>query len=85
MGKRLEDWQNLELERYDTSYRRFKPKPPPSVKHVCQPKIVQKVVVREIISEKMKKLYFDAGRFRAGDRDKSALEAIRQLEQLGEL
>lgn len=86
MKKRtLEEWQKLELERFDTSYRRFKPVPAPHSRHVCKPKIVEQVVTREVISERLKRLFYDAGRFRAGDRDRNACEAVRELERLGEL
>ena len=83
--RRLEEWQKLELERFDTSYRRFKPVPAPHSRHICKPKIIEKVVTREIISERLKKMFFDAGRFRAGNRDRKACEAYRELERLGEL
>jgi hypothetical protein len=55
--------QRLEAERNDISYRIKEPKP-----------IVQ-VKVKRVVSEADKKLYFNAGRYSAGDRDKLAVEA----------
>jgi hypothetical protein len=83
MKRKLEDWQKLELERYDTSYRRFKPLPPPSPRHVCQPKIVEKIVTEFVMPETMKQMFFLAGRFSAGDRSRKACEAYRELERMG--
>ena len=83
MRKRLEDWKKLELERYDTSYRRFKPQPPPASRHVCKPKIVEKIVTEFVMPETMKQLFFHAGRFSAGDRSRKACEAYRELERMG--
>ena len=53
----------LESERNDISYRVKNPKP------------LVKVKERTVVSEQTKKLYFNAGRYAAGDRDKTALEA----------
>jgi hypothetical protein len=55
--------KRLEAERNDISYRIKEPKP-----------IVQ-VKVKRVVSEADKKLYFNAGRYSAGDRDKLAVEA----------
>jgi hypothetical protein len=55
--------KRLEAERNDISYRNPNPKP-----------LVQ-VKVKRVVSEQDKKLYFNAGRHAAGDRDKLAVEA----------
>ena len=55
--------KRLEAERNDISYRIKNPKP-----------LVQ-VKVKRVVSEQDKKLYFNAGRYAAGDRDKLAVEA----------
>lgn len=55
--------KQLESERNDISYRVKNPKP-----------LVQ-VKTRRVASEADKKLYFNAGRYAAGDRDKAATSA----------
>jgi hypothetical protein len=82
--KTLQDWQRLELERYDTSYRQFKTAPVPA-NHVCKQRIETREVVREVIPETMKQAFYHAGRFAAGARDRKAAEAYRELQRLGEL
>ena len=57
--------KRLEAERNDISYRNPNPKPLLQVK----------VKVKRVVSESDKKLYFNAGRYSAGDRDKLAVEA----------
>jgi hypothetical protein len=55
----------LEAERNDISYR----------KRLAPPEV--KVVVKEIkkVPERLKKIYFHAGRYAAGDRDRMAEQA----------
>jgi hypothetical protein len=64
--------KSLEAERYDISYR----------KPLAEPQV--HVVVKEIkrVPERLKKVYFHAGRFAAGDRDTLAVEANEQFEKL---
>jgi hypothetical protein len=64
--------KSLEAERYDISYR----------KPLAEPQV--HVVVKEVkkIPERLKKIYFHAGRFAAGDRDTLAVEANQQFEKL---
>lgn len=65
-------WQVLEAERHDISYR----------KPFAQPEV--KVVVKEVkkVPERLKKIYYHAGRYAAGDRDTLATEAFEQFEKL---
>lgn len=65
-------WLRLEAERNDISYRNPIPKP------------LVKVVVKEVkkVPERLKKIYFHAGRYAAGDRDSLAIEAHAQFEKL---
>lgn len=67
-------WKILEAERNDISYR--KPLASPEVK----------VVVKELkkVPERLKKIYYHAGRYAAGDRDSLATEAFAQFEKLEE-
>ena len=64
--------KSLEAERYDISYR----------KPLAEPQV--HVVVKEVkrVPERLKKVYFHAGRFAAGDRDTLAVEANAQFEKL---
>lgn len=62
--------RNLELERIDISYRNPNPKP---MVHV-----VEKVLYK--VPESTKKLYFNAGRYAAGARDKHALKAWQKYQ-----
>jgi len=62
--------KRLEAERNDISYRVKNPKP-----------LIQ-VKVKRVISEQDKKLYFNAGRYAAGDRDKLATEANARFEKI---
>jgi hypothetical protein len=65
-------WRILEAERHDISYR----------KRLAPPEV--KVVVKEVkrVPERLKKIYFHAGRYAAGDRDNLAIEAQEQFEKL---
>lgn len=74
--KTLEDWQKLELERYDTSYR----KP-----HRCRTRVVEKIVKVEGSqpNEQLLKLYYHAGRFAGGSRDRVACNSYRELQRAG--
>ena len=64
--------RRLEAERNDISYR----------KPLAEPQV--HVVVKEVkrVPERLKKIYFHAGRFAAGDRDTLAVEANEQFEKL---
>lgn len=64
--------KSLEAERYDISYR----------KPLAEPQV--HVVVKEVkrVPERLKKIYFHAGRFAAGDRDTLAVEANAEFEKL---
>ena len=64
--------KSLEAERYDISYR----------KPLAEPQV--HIVVKEVrrVPERLKKIYFHAGRFAAGDRDTLAVEANEQFEKL---
>jgi hypothetical protein len=64
--------RQLEAERNDISYR----------KPFAEPEI--KVIVKEVrkIPERLKKIYFHAGRYSAGDRDTLAVEANTEFERL---
>ena len=64
--------QRLEAERNDISYR----------KPLAQPET--KVVVKEVkkVPERLKKIYYHAGRYAAGDRDTLAVEAYAEFEKL---
>lgn len=63
---------SLEAERLDISYRKPFAKPE------------AKVVVKEVkrVPERLKKVYFHAGRFAAGDRDNLAIEANAEFDKL---
>ena len=62
----------LEAERNDISYR----------KPLAEPEV--QVVVKELkkVPERLKKVYFHAGRYATGDRDTLAVEANAQFEKL---
>ena len=64
--------ERLEAERNDISYR----------KSLAEPQV--QVVVKELkkVPERLKKVYFHAGRYAAGDRDTLAVEANSQFEKL---
>ena len=64
--------KRLEAERNDISYR----------KPFAEPQV--QVVVKEVkkVPERLKKIYFHAGRFAAGDRDTLAIEANEQFEKM---
>lgn len=64
--------RSLEAERNDISYR----------KPFAEPQV--QVVVKEVkrVPERLKKVYFHAGRFAAGDRDTLAVEANAEFEKL---
>lgn len=64
--------QRLEAERNDISYR----------KRLDEPEI--HVVIKELkkVPERLKKIYFHAGRYAAGDRDNLAVEANTKFEEL---
>ena len=62
----------LEAERIDISYRNPIPKP------------ITQVVVKEIkrVPERLKSIYFHAGRYAAGDRDRLAIQANAEFENI---
>jgi hypothetical protein len=64
--------QRLEAERNDISYR----------KRLAEPQV--QVIVKEVkrVPERLKKIYFHAGRYSAGDRDTLATEANAEFEKL---
>ena len=64
--------RQLEAERLDISYRNPIPKP------------ITNVVVKEVkrVPERLKSIYFHAGRYAAGDRDRLATEANAEFEKL---
>lgn len=74
--KTLEDWQKLILEQYDQSWK----KP-----HRCRVRVVEKIVkVGEAKpSEELLKLYYHAGRFAGGSRDRLACDSYRELQRAG--
>jgi hypothetical protein len=77
-------WLRLEAERLDTSYlRRERPVEPskpvevpktrlPERKHVCKP----------LVDENRDRLFFNAGRYQAGDRDESAARAWNTMQKM---
>jgi len=69
-----ERMRELELERIDTTWLN-KPQPAERVVFVKE---------RTQISEKTKRLYFNAGRYAAGDRDTTATAAHDKLTEKGE-
>ena len=64
--------KRLEAERNDISYR----------KRLTEPQV--QVIVKEVkrVPERLKKIYFHAGRYSAGDRDTLATEANAEFEKL---
>lgn len=56
----------LERERYDISYRKVKPKKKLIIDSVEPTQV-------EALSERYKQMFFHAGRYAAGDRDKKAV------------
>jgi hypothetical protein len=64
--------KRLEAERNDISYRKRLPEP--------QVQVIVKEVKR--VPERIKKIYFHAGRYSAGDRDALATEANAEFEKL---
>ena len=63
--------QRLEAERNDISYRKRFTKP--------EVQVVTKTL--KVIPERFKRIYFHAGRYAAGDRDKLASEAWAEYER----
>jgi spore coat polysaccharide biosynthesis protein SpsF (cytidylyltransferase family) len=63
--------QRLEAERNDISYRKRITKP--------EVKVVTKTL--KVIPERFKRIYFHAGRYAAGDRDRLAVEAYAEYER----
>ena len=63
--------QKLEAERNDISYR----------KRITKPEVQVVTKTLKVIPERFKKIYFHAGRYSAGDRDKLASEAWAEYEK----
>jgi len=63
--------QSLEFERNDISYR----------KPLAQPQVHVVTKTLKVIPERLKKAYFHAGRYSAGDRDSLAVEAYAEYEK----
>jgi hypothetical protein len=63
--------QKLEAERNDVSYRSHFTKP--------EVKVITKTL--KVIPERLKRAYFHAGRYSAGDRDRLAVEAYAEYER----
>lgn len=64
--------KQLEAERNDISYRKRLPEP--------QVQVIVKEVKR--VPERLKKVYFHAGRYSAGDRDALAVKGNEQFQKL---
>ena len=79
--KTLEDWQKLILEQYDTSYRTM---PRKRRKPTVKTEVVERIV-KVGVSEEAKKVFFHAGRFAGGARDRLACDSYRELQRAGEL
>jgi hypothetical protein len=64
--------KRLEAERHDIGYRKIRTEPQVHV------------IVKEVkkVPERLKKIYFHAGRYAAGDRDKMATEANAKFEKI---
>lgn len=65
--------EKLEQERWDISYRRRKPK-------VVEPQINKNKAAEQVINEKLKSMFFHAGRYSAGATDTRAEEAWESYE-----
>jgi hypothetical protein len=76
MEHTLEDWQELILEQYDQSWK----KP-----HRCKARVVEKIVRIGQADEGLLKLYYHAGRFAGGARDRLACDSYRELQRDGRL
>ena len=63
--------QKLEAERNDISYR----------KRITKPEVQVVTKTLKVIPERFKRIYFHAGRYAAGDRDKLASEAWAEYER----
>jgi hypothetical protein len=63
--------QRLAAERNDISYR----------KRVTKPEVQVVTKTLKVIPERFKRIYFHAGRYAAGDRDKLASEAWAEYEK----
>ena len=63
--------QKLEAERNDVSYR----------KRITKPEVQVITKTLKVIPERFKRIYFHAGRYAAGDRDKLASEAWAEYER----
>ena len=67
------EFQKLEAERWDISYRKRKPK-------ALEPQVNKNKAAELVINEKLKSMFFHAGRYSAGDRDKKATKAWQSYE-----
>jgi len=61
----------LELERHDISYR----------KRITKPEVQVITKTLKVIPERLKRTFFHAGRYAAGDRDNLAIEAWAEYER----
>lgn len=77
----LAEWQKLILEQYDVSYRQHRAQA--AKRHKCKTTIVERD--RLVLPADAKKLFYHAGRFVGGARDRVACEAYRELQRMGEL
>lgn len=65
-------WKALEAERHDISYRKEFVKP--------ETHVVVKTLNK--VPERLKKIYYHAGRYAAGDRDELAKTSAAKMEQI---
>jgi hypothetical protein len=77
----IEEWQRLVLEQYDVSYRKAPQEA--NKRHKCKTTIIERD--RVLLPDQTKKLFYHAGRFAGGARDRQACEAYRELQRMGEL
>lgn len=75
----LQDWQKLELERHDQSYKR---PPAPVIQYVYVQGKTKTVPAKTTLTEDAKKIYFNAGRFMAGARDRQAATDYKKYQVL---
>lgn len=65
-------WRALEAERHSISYR----------KQVTEPEPVIRIKTVTKVPERLKKIYFHAGRYSAGDRDDLAKASYYKMEAI---
>jgi hypothetical protein len=82
MGPAEKFIQLLEAERLDITYRKKKTAPieqEPEAQAPAKPK-TSRPTRSAVIEQAMNKLYFDAGRYQAGARDRESIEAHMKLQ-----